>query len=335
MTNDTPRTDSLTIAHSTVSSEGITYLLQKHYEIRQISECHLIQSGYNDVYVFECTDQSRWIARLSGIRPRGPANIEYEVSLLDHLNTKGVSVANAIRTRTGDTGIEVELPEGPRCLTVFHFVKGDNPGSLDDWQLTGSGLARIHNASDSYNGPASLYQLDINHLLRSPMKWLLNVPKLDDSLRDLLNKLAADMEFDFNALGDLNWTACHGDCHGGNNYIYAGSSSKREAVFFDFDDSGPGYLAYDLAVFLWSQLEDNKSLSEKGSSNWKQFLNGYESERELAVVDREALPVLVRIRHILWLGEHAGRCDQWGLSALPKPWLRKQAELLEHWRKQL
>jgi Ser/Thr protein kinase RdoA (MazF antagonist) len=47
----------------------------------------------------------------------------------------------------------------------------------------------------------------------------------------------------------LTWTHCHGDCHGFNARI----SDAGSAAFFDFDDGGPGYLAYDLSVFLWDK----------------------------------------------------------------------------------
>jgi Ser/Thr protein kinase RdoA (MazF antagonist) len=47
----------------------------------------------------------------------------------------------------------------------------------------------------------------------------------------------------------LTRTHCHGDCHGFNARI----SDAGNAAFFDFDDGGPGYLAYDPSVFLWDK----------------------------------------------------------------------------------
>ncbi len=325
----------LEISNSTVTSDGIFRVIQKHYDINQINEGYLLQSGYNDTYIFECVDKSRWIARLSGNRPRGSANIEYEVSMLEHLSANGVPVAGPVRPRTGAAGVEVELAEGLRTLAVFHFINGDDPETLEDWELTGSGLAKIHNASEDYSGPASRYTLDIDHLLRSPMKLLLQVPRLDQGISELLNKLATDIESDFKAAGDLSRIGCHGDCHGGNNFIQSNSSNEREAVFFDFDDSGPGYLAYDLSVFLWNQLGGRKSLSEKASDNWNRFLKGYEQERELAFADRKAIPIFVRMRHLLWLSERAGRRDQWGIGALRSSHLSEDAEMLDHLRSTL
>ena len=41
---------------------------------------------------------------------------------------------------------------------------------------------------------------------------------------------------------------CHGDTHGFNNHVYTDAEGVRRAAFFDFDDAGPGFLAYDLCV---------------------------------------------------------------------------------------
>ena len=278
MVDETYSTDSLKIAHSTVSNEEIACVVQKHYDIRLIDDCYLLQSGYNDVYIFECVDQSRWIARLRGIRPSGPGNIEYGVSMLDHLSAKGVGVgvAEAIRPRSGNAGVEVQLAEGPRRLVLFHFLSYENPKTLEDWESTRLGLAKIHNASEGHRGPFNLYTLDMDHLLRSPISWLLPAPSLDASLGELLKKLATDIGSDLQALGDLSWVACHGDCHGGNNFIRVSSSGEREAM-----------------------------------------------------------PVFVRMRHLLWFSERAGRRDQWGIGALPLLRLREEAKLLEHWREEL
>ena len=52
--------------------------------------------------------------------------------------------------------------------------------------------------------------------------------------------------------GPLGQVLCHGDAHGGNNFVVADAAGQRSAVFFDFDEAGPGLLAYELAVYPWS-----------------------------------------------------------------------------------
>ena len=77
-----------------------------------------------------------------------------------------------------------------------------------------------------------------------------------------------------------------------------GSSQAGQAVFFDFDESGPGYLAYDLAVFLWNCV----LFERKDHAYWHAFVEGYRTIREISHADFEAVHLFVPIRHMWLLG---------------------------------
>jgi hypothetical protein len=55
------------------------------------------------------------------------------------------------------------------------------------------------------------------------------------------------------------------------------AAGTRKIVFFDFDDAGPGFLAYALSVLPWSYLF-RKSLKEPDDAlreRWMHYLRGY------------------------------------------------------------
>ena len=96
---------------------------------------------------------------------------------------------------------------------------------------------------------------------------------------------------------------------------------------FDFDDGGPGYLAYDLAVYLWA----NAFLQRERVAMWHAFIDGYRSIRSITAPTSMHCIYFVPIRHIWLMGEYAGRIAEWGSEAVPVEWLAKQVDLLQAW----
>ncbi len=150
---------------------------------------------------------------------------------------------------------------------------------------------------------------------------LAEVPR--DALAGLASRLAARVE----ALDGLSWTRCHGDCHGLNARIATAGPQAGEATFFDFDDGGFGYLAYDLAVHLWAQA----SFRRQRIAMWHAFIDGYRSVRPIAAADLDAVDLFVPIRHVWLMGEMAGRLDEWGSEGMSAAWLDRQVGLLRSW----
>ena len=324
----------LVISHSVLASEEVRHVVEQHYPIGAVAQCYLLRRSFNEAYFLQAANGARYVARLSSIRARGPANVGYEVSMLAHLSSRGIGVAEPILPTSGATHVMLELPEGSRPLALFRFVEGDVPESLDDVELTGAELAKIHLNSQDYAGPSSLYRIDVDHLLKTPLTWLLQAPTVDAGLRDSLNALASSLDSSLAGMPDLTAVACHGDCHGANNFIWTRPDGVRVTSFFDFDDAGPGYLAYDLAVYLWSQLLRNALTAPDAevSEKWSRFLGGYRAHGTVKAEDLAAIPLFVGIRHFWLLGEYASRRHHWGSQALPTSWLRKQAELLHSWQ---
>lgn len=320
--------------YSTVLAEDIGTTVQKNYSVGKIKTCYLLRRGFNDVYALECMDGARYVARLSSRRPRGLPNVIHETELLSHLGKAGVSVALPIDTSNGNGYIQLQVGDAERSLVVFNHLNGEPPGEvLADIELMGKGLAQIHNAATTFQGSKSIYRIDLMHLLTQPIQRILTIPTLDQKLRQDFADLGEYLEKLSNGLKNLTIVACHGDCHGGNTFVSDSAHGDRIASFFDFDDAGPGFLAYDLAVFLWQSLlqKATSTLDETAHSKWMHFVKGYRQIVQIPQADFDAIAYFVSLRHIWFIGEYAGRLPEWGTQAMPNPWLRKQVTLIREW----
>ncbi|TGP40573.1 aminoglycoside phosphotransferase [bacterium M00.F.Ca.ET.228.01.1.1] len=327
-------TIAVRIVRSMVDAGSIGRIVGSEFCIGEIKDCILLRRGFNDVYEVRLANGDRRIARLSVLRSRGDANIEFEVSLLEHLRAEGMAVATAHRTRSGKLAAEVPAPEGSRPLVLFDYLVGEPPGEdVESVRLTGAELARIHVAARTYDGPASKYTLDADHLVSKPLARIQTLKHLDPNLRDDFTTAAATLARSVQGAA-LTKVVCHGDCHGGNTFINRSADGKSRAWFFDFDDSGPGYQAYDLAVYLWSRLLQNNlsEPDEKLGATWNAFLDGYQSVADIAESDLDAIYTFVAVRQLWLLGEYAGHAAYVGTHNLPGSWFRTMYELLARWQ---
>jgi Ser/Thr protein kinase RdoA (MazF antagonist) len=220
--------------------------------------------------------------------------------------------------------LQGNAPEGARDGVLFPEIEGRAPVASDtgDAWANGKTLALVHKAAETYPADGALYRLDLEHLLHRPLSRIRDSRVVEDT-RVLceLDQLAERTTVAIKALSSLTWTYCHGDCHGFNSRINAAG----EAVFFDFDDGGPGFLGYDLAVFLWAQV----SFGRSSVARWLAFVDGYQSIRPIAPDDFEAAIHFVIVRHFWLMGEHASRAGEWGSNNVA--WITRELEFLRTW----
>jgi Ser/Thr protein kinase RdoA (MazF antagonist) len=298
--------------------------ITEHYALAEPLQCRLLNRGFNDVYLVVTATSERYVFRLSHRRARGAADVRTETDFIAHLARSGVPVAAPVQTRDGTWFVRGASPEGVREGVLFHALAGRAPEATSpaDARLNGVTLARLHHAADSYRASEPLYRLDLDHLLRRPLARIEDYRRLveADAKSDLAD-IAARTAERIEALADLTWTHCHGDCHGFNARI----TDAGEAAFFDFDDGGPGYLAYDLSVLLWAKI----SFGRTGHAMWRAFIDGYRTVRPITATDFEAAHLFVIVRHIWLMGEHASRAPEWGSEKVD--WILREREFLEGW----
>jgi Ser/Thr protein kinase RdoA (MazF antagonist) len=322
------------IAQSTPHGESIAQAVASAYALGDITRCVLFRRGFNQVYGLTFADGRRAVARLHAERPRGAPNTDYEAAMLAHLQRSGVSVAACLPATGGEVAVPMQLPEGTRLLMLFEHLEGEPPeDKLVDVEATGRDLARMHTAAETYAGPASRYVLELPHLLERSLRTLWGAPTMTDAVRTEFSAIAQRLADRIEGTSGLSRVACHGDCHGSNNFMIDGEDGARVASFFDFEEAGPGWLAYELCVYLWAMLprKPGGKLDDDALERWRRYLAGYRSMRPLAAADFDAIARFVSVRQFWLMGEYAGRANVWGTESIPTNWLRKQVDLLRAW----
>ena len=216
------------------------------------------------------------------------------------------------------------LPQGSRPFVLFQTAEGRAPNadSPEDAHIQGITLAKLHTAAETFPETGSeSFRLDLDHLLHSKLESILALGIGSPGSRETLAAIAARLAAAVTAR-DLSRTRCHGDCHGFNARI-----TPEKATFFDFDDGGFGFLAYDLAVHLWAQI----SFGRQRMRMWHAFIQGYCATRPILQADFDAIPLFVPIRHIWLMGEWANQTSQWGSENFTTAWLDRETAFLKAW----
>jgi len=184
-------------------------------------------------------------------------------------------------------------------------------------------------AGESFDGPPSLYRLERSMMVDGPLDQLVGVfdGELEEEARAVAASLAARLDA---CAATLSVGHCHGDNHAGNNFIADAPNGAPVAGWFDFDDGGPGFLAYDLATFLWSLLLRTPAgdMTEEIPPLWRTFISAYRDVRPVPAPDYDALGMLVAVRHFWIMGNFAGRLTS---TPIPVDWFRQAFDLVRKW----
>ncbi len=324
----------LQIAQSTPTAAAMAELVERHHDRGPVVGSEFLRRSFNQVYRIEFASGQRAVARLSAERPRGQPNLVFEAHALTHWAQQGCAVSRCLPTRGGEVAFDVALPEGKRALALFEHLDGEFTGDAPERiQAFARGLAALHDAGASYHGPASRYTLDLDYLLHRPLQGLLQAPTMTAEMRPQFEALARRLHDAIVGMGALSQVLCHGDAHGENNFVAVDGQGTLQAAFFDFDEAGPGYLAYELAVYPWMmypRVPDGVP-SDKVLARWNRFITAYRAARQVPEADLAAIARFMAVRQFWLLGEYAGRVPAWGSQAMPTDYLRRQVAMLTQW----
>lgn len=293
-----------TVVHTTFSAPAVAAFAVAAFAIEGPIIARLVSRGFNDVY--EIAGTQRFFLRIGQHGRRSLREAESEGRALAEAKAAGASVAVAIRGRDGGFAQPVAAPEGERAALLFAPARGIE-GQTEHAAAQGRALGQLHAVRLSDPTAEMLRRLDLDALVLRPAGWAGEVlgdrPDLACRLLDVATVLAARF---LPLTASLAIGFCHGDFHGGNALVEDGV-----ATLLDFDDCGLGWIAYDLASFLWTCQGFEE---EQRAAIWADFLSGYEVVRPLAEADRHAVEPLILAREIWALGAWATGAPHWGDS---------------------
>lgn len=291
---------SLTVTYSTVCEKALLHVLQKQYPKENIIQVQYLLRGMNDTYIVE-TASRKLIFRLyrSDWRTK-ESEIAFEMDLLLHLHKEGISVSVPIADTFGNYISKLQVPEGSRFGVLFTYAEGKEQ-EIEKEEIStlfGKAVAELHTKGDLFSSKHSRQAWNIQSLIHDPLAIIESRMKhRPDDFRFIRN-IAQKMEGKLNEFihNGLDWGICHGDLQGNMNISFC---EDMTYTHYDFDLCGYGWRAYDLAAFKLTRqlLEEDQELVEQ---LWNAFLQGYTSVRQLSENDKEAVSVMVGIRH-LWL----------------------------------
>lgn len=318
-----PRINRRKVIYSTLSTEAMQYMVERHYDMPGFVECKLYQRGLNDTYLVS-TAAGDYALKIYRSSWRTRQAILAELAAIEHLDCHDIPVAKGVPRKDGRLSTSISAPEGKRHAVLFRWLQGHAPAYTDpaETRQLGSSVARLHAAGDSLAPNPALRCLDFDYLVNQPLRHIRQRVKYLPSITARLNALADRMcrRFDKANASLADWGFCHGDIWS-NNALLDGN----RLVIFDFDWCGSGWRVLDIAAFRWhTRYVGVEQVA------WRPFIEGYLKVRPEGVRLLECVPLFMIIRHLWVLSIWIGLAEETGISAHSESYFAKSLAFCEH-----
>lgn len=308
---------------SILDADYIAERVSQLYAIGTIKKCTFISQGLNDTYLIICS-QGKFIARLYRHKWRSREEIDGEIDFVTHLATNSAPVATFIPANNGAYVHSLQCPEGERFLALMQCAADSEYEIHAITHNTafnyGTSVGLLHNTSVGFGPTKTRRPINCESLIWQPLAAVQAMYPQHcqlDYLRRYANHLSKEIA-SLDAAG-LTQLCIHGDLTGGNG----NQDSSGSYTLFDFDCCGLGWLGYDLAVFLWSLLQNNKV------HLWSEFLDGYKSVAPLANVDERSIGLFVAARNFWIMGYSLSRVAVLGTHSYNESIFIRDVEFLQ------
>jgi len=327
------------VVHSLLAPAALVQKVLPNFDVGAVLSCALLAHNQDDLYQLT-TERQRYVIRvyraISGESLATLPALLYELELLLHLSAQGIATAAPVARRDGRFISAIAAPEGTRHVVLFTHARGDSLSALTQTVITseiyGRAVGAMHRAADRFASAHVRPALDLAHLIERPLDAArpLLAHRPDDWAE--LCRIAGRLTGRINALSarGLDWGVCHGDLTGGNAHL----TENGELTLYDFEYCGPGWRAYDLAVFRWALALSRERLNWDESHVhrlWSAFLQGYRTERQLHDADVEAVPAFVLARQFWYLGLRATNRVHWGAAEVDDRFFDWLLSFLREW----
>lgn len=300
------------ILKSFLAPTALSRRLEDTYGLENV-RCQLITATLRDVYLV-VSRVGRHILIVYPHDQRTLEDIEAEWEFVRYLAQQRMPVAPAIPTLQGEPLLTLHAPEGLRPAVLTPYLAGQSlrqRPSADASRQYGRLIATLHHLADT-----------------APERFLLRAPeiatRLDQAREAIQSALlgrptevaylaACGQELQARLLALPRSPLAYGIIHGDVIRTNALVTEDGRVSVIDFDWSGPGWRAYDIASY-WLTLRGEPHEQPLAQA----FLTGYSTVRTLEAQDYALLPLFEAIRALLEIGVPAQQVNQWGSAYLDR-----------------
>jgi Ser/Thr protein kinase RdoA (MazF antagonist) len=285
-----------------LSAAALADLVFQEYNVPSFPACRFWRKGMSDAYRVESSDRLFFL-KISMAKRRSREEIDEEVRLLVHLAKGGVSVAGPVPRKDGGLVTALAAPEGERYAVLYEGARGVEGTTRRHRLELGRMVALMHRSADDLQPPYRRDDLELPHVLNDNLEA---IGSLMEHRRDELAVITTIAEHARRVITSAlmprppEHGPCHGDLHGGD-VLY---SADRVPAIFDFDSSGQGWRALDIAVFQGSRdwMDTSEEAEVQRRREVDEFLEGYLTIRELSSGERKVLRLDGAVHHIFLMG---------------------------------
>jgi Ser/Thr protein kinase RdoA (MazF antagonist) len=293
---------TLPVQTSTPSAEAVANLIEREYPLAAPIGCRFWRKGMADTYRVQAAGDEYFL-KISMAARRSRQDVEEEVRLLRHLLADDIGVCEPISAIDGRNVVSISALEGDRTAVLYRAARGvEGTTDLHRREL-GRMVARMHRSADRLDPPYARDFLELEHVLDDNLAAIGRIMPHRSNDFVMIDRIAAYAK----ALVTASLAprppehgTCHGDLHGGD-VLY---SAEARPTLFDFDSSGIGWRALDLAVFNgsvdWMDTSRESELLRRRQVG--EFVDGYASVRTLTPGEAAVLQLDGAVHHIFLMG---------------------------------
>lgn len=307
------------VSSSILSAKALKKFLYKKYNFSENVDCQLIKAGVNHSYFVNDNDL-KYIFRIYSFDWRSKSEILEEISFLNHLKEKHISVSFPISDKQGNYLQCLNAPEGERLGVLFSYAEGEKIATFSKELHFEAGvfLAKLHQITlemqlkrVDYNAQNLLMDSfeNVKEFLPKNTEEMLFMTALQTFLIKELSEIKEN---------EIRKGVVHLDIWFDNMNI----SQENKITLFDFDFCGNGWLCLDIAYYVM-QIHNLEKEENELHLKINHFLAGYESVTKISKEEKRILPILGASLYFFYLGVQCKRFEDWSNVFLNQNYLKR------------
>jgi Ser/Thr protein kinase RdoA (MazF antagonist) len=273
----------------------------------------VLNHGFNTTFRVDTSDGRRFALRLNVNSRRTPQNLAAEAAWLAALAAEtDLSVPMPQQTREGRLTTSIVSPDLERSLpaVLFSWLPGRDLGeqaTTEQLQAVGRTTAVLHEHGARWRLPAGAALPPIDSVLMDvPYRLGDDHPLLSSTDHEVIDAAFEHVQRHIDELfAGARRQPLHADIHGWNLKWFRGRLSV-----FDFDDSGVGVPAQDLAISAYYLRDDSRREAA--------LLEGYQAARSLPQFTTAQFEAMVASRNLVLLNDVITTTNAEFLEMLPR-----------------